>query len=329
MKYEEVEAAFVGWITPASLNLTAESLQSRVEAIRALAENGDLSAMVSTAHGRNDNGSLAAVEGQISAFDPTYVVGKTELAAKIAGSSLMLLFASNTLRAAEASLLVESAAFSGWAASLDELHARATEVHFEMSIHLRRRLLPRKPAAAPRLKASEPQSTMDEVISAVNAGARRYDELYDLLQQRLELVDEEVNLLWWARSRNTEEPVDKVDAVDRAIRAAIALNGLVSIVPALPVALELLPEVAGTSHKKTSLLEAASSGAAELLVSAGIPDPLLPMVTAATIAADYASEPEAIPALIRKAGIDPKLSVPIADIAFQVLRELSIQRVRS
>jgi len=309
-----------GWLTPASLQLTVEQLEIYQLAVRDVADKGPTADLVEAAHGILSDEARARLARAVVARDPTFVSrDKDELLTRLAGASIMLLLEREAPEGTTAALLIQSARFIGLTARLDELPRLADAVVNAAGAATRLR----NHVARSGRKTLAEGADVAEAVSVVNSVLRRtYDTLADM-DKRLELMDEEVNALWWARAQVSHSKGvrwDSMEPLDRVLTASLELQDIIAFYPPTAAQSALLKDVGGDDSGEVSLTHVGKAlRSTEVAEKRG--GSLLPLVTAANLWREHDGDSKVVGALLKKAGFDPKQEFALRDIGEQLWRE--------
>lgn len=333
------------WLIPFTVTGGPEALMTRRAVAEAMAaSNLDAPVLVGAAHGRLPD-DLAAVQAIVNAGDPSLVIaGSRPLVGVLAAAAVIVRLAdSDRTDSALHGLLVQSAGFIGLVPAVSELPAAAANALADAGRRQRSRLeadeTPREVArllAASKVAAAAAtdesnRSIVEAVLardSALRALARRVEDVVGVMEERLQLLDEELDLLWWSRrGRPTgeDEPWEALDLATRAARAAADIASLLVKLPAPPNARSLLRSaLAGDADTDAPLGDVA---AALRLPDAARKMELAPLTTFRRILEEVGvEEREAAFRVFDRSAVGPRARDPrsLLDLAEQALRELQI-----
>jgi hypothetical protein len=145
---------------------------------------------------------------------------------------------------------------------------------------------------------------------------------------QLALLNEEVDVLWWARRGRSDagRAWSDMGHVDRAVIATSEVARLISNLPVTGAIFEVLGEVADAPDRKTvSLLDAGRVIATASFELPSSPHPLVPLLSSGSIAAGYRETSQA-GVVETQIQLDPERKVRVADIPEQLLREVAIAK---
>jgi hypothetical protein len=314
-----------GWLKPASIQLTADDLEMYRQVVTELAEPAIASTLVASGHGVIDDAARDTVEGALERHDPLFVSGdKDELIAILSAAAVFVaLESSPTQTSVTCALLVQSAHFAGLKSKIGETAAAANRVIDQESRRLRTRLALRK-STVRKLLPAEAESA--DLVVAVNAGAKRIEDVLGDVQLRLTLMDEEIDALWWARSALSSDgrPWADMPPLERAILAALELSEIVTFYPPTLAQLKLVHDVGGHPEGSTTLLEIGAALATSKVAEFEGKGVLFPFTSAASLSLEHSDQPKAIGPLLSKTGWKPKQAIPLADVTEQLVREISL-----
>lgn len=308
------------WLAPASIQLAVEQLEKYALAVRTVADQGATPDLIEAAHGVLSDAARSAITEALVAYDPAFVFqDKDELLTRLAGASTVLLLERGDADATMAALFMLSARFVGLQARLEELPRLADNVIRLAGAATRLRNHVTRAGRKSLPEGAEPT----EIVSIVNSVLRRtYDTLSEM-DKRLELMDEEVNALWWARadvSHSRGVRWDSMQPLDRILTASLELQSIIAFYPPTSAQSALLRDVGGVDSGDISLTDIGKAlGATAVAEKRG--GKLLPIVTAASLWRDYDGDSVTVGALLRKSGFDPKQKFALGDIGEQLWRE--------
>lgn len=339
----------------ATLRACIEGLGGPESAVR------DLSLLVRAAHRQTTLQDLEELDELLGGCAPTYIGDQNaEELQTICGAALVFAMskvsmdanASATRRAVRAALLVESAEFGGREPILTELRVASRACLADSSRRARQRLSTDTAAKAvarlsklpPEQEATPDPALMYKLIvqrdGAIATLASRLESLVAAFNGRLAVMDEEIDVLWWARSgvsRTTGERWDSMSDLNRAIVAGVEVAALVKQAPATLGTLAVLDSVvcpaldaAGqgvTTHEVFGLLDilgAVHELDVELVAADG--DPFLPLASGLSQFHRYKGDATATAAAIQAEElVADAMRVNGRQIAEQLLRERAIE----
>lgn len=303
------------------------------------------SALVAAAHWELPAAAQPAFVAVVREADASFVYDQSPgLGAALAAAAVIVRLAEDD-ESALVALLVESARFLGHTPAVAAVSDAAAETLHRLGRGRRQRLkitdTPKEVraaiAGAPKLDTSmenwdKVRAILSARDSAINAIARRTEKLAEQLEARLQLVEEELDLLWWTRavlaSNIDDEPWESVPAPRRAALAAQQVADRLAYQPAPSGTESLLGFALGADADDEHAL---GEVAQELLPPQGAPrDPLLPMSTFRSVADVVGPEDrKAIHAAVNNLEFEVpyKLKAPLVDLAEQALREIEILRL--
>ena len=314
------------WIKPAVLQLTPEDLGTYHQAVLTLAA-GELGAdIVAAAHGSVSTVAREQIESAVVQFDTTFVGGDVdELVAHLAAAAVMVGLADeSSQRSIRPALLIQSARFVGLDPKIAELPNSADKIVEAESRRTRERAAFKK---IPAFKPLPPSATGEELVPVVNSTAKRLEDALAAAYLRIRQTDEEIDTLWWSRttiSSTAGKAWDELKGLERVITASLELSDLLSFFPPSRGAIALLRGVGGQPGGFAKLAQIGTALAATVVATYSERGPLFPLSTAAAISAEFVDKPKAVAPLLEAAGCDPKLAIPLNDLAFQLLREVSL-----
>lgn len=308
------------WLTPASIELTAERLEAYRLAVNDLAELPGNADLVEAAHGVVSESERSALAASVIEHDPLFVARDSdELLSRLAGAVVITQLERADSDAVATALLVQSAGFVGLRPSLEELSAVADDLVKTASRNARQRPSPvrvtRKPLA--------PDADMADAVTLMNSLLKQANNIFSDMHKCLALMDEEINALWWARSEvstSTGDRWESMNPIDRVITASLELHELISFQPPTAAQLSLLRDVGGDANGMITLSELGKA-LRSTAVAADEGGQLMPLTSAAHLWNEYQEEPKTVAVLLKKAGFDPKHEVPVRAVGEQLLRE--------
>lgn len=327
---EDALRSLATWIKPAVLQLTPEELDVYRKSVELLSEGPIEADMVTASHGHVSPEAQLKIESAVRQFDTTFLgEDQTELIARIAAAAVMYaLLNKPTKAAAPIALLVQSAEFVGLRPKIVELLDRANFVVDTESRRARTRSAFKKQPA--QLHALQPAATSEEIVPVLNSAIRRLEEALATAYSRLEQTEEEVDTLWWSRSQNSYsagKPWSQIEGPERVIFAALELSDILKFYPPTLGELTILRDVGGQPGGSVKLTTVGSALSASALAGTELRGTLFPLSTAASLAAEHGDKNKALGSLIESAGCNPKMAIPVNELATQIMREMSLAQL--
>lgn len=266
---------------------------------------------------------------------PIPIVGNEALVTRLAAASTVRLLTSGGEAALVAGLATQSAAFLGLKPDLPEVATFADAALFNAGEAARTRLLSYEPAApevpgwVDQALASAPEGTQSsgrpQWESPAVAIAKRLDALALGIRDRLGLLDEEYNLLWWSHAgRSLTADVAWANVAPPARRVALVGHelGEQTRIPATAMIDGLAAVALGdAAAKQLALGDVVIAARDENVALAAVEHRLLPISTAVTQANVY-NEDDTWKTVVKKVhGIDIGRKQPAVAIARQLIRE--------
>jgi len=325
---ETLDQAFNSWMQPAGVTNSPEVVSARKSVALDLRDaDVDAHDLVLAAFGEVKEALRETVELRIQERDPTHTPGKRNLVRLICASAVMSAMERADDLAVDLALLAGSALFRGMKPGIKSLPDAVAEVSGIAALRSRKRLAPKK--ASSRVQAATSPENVD--AATVNALASRLEQAISHFDSQLQILNEEVDVLWWARTGRSAsgEPWVDLPALERAVQATAEVSRLVVDLPATGAVFEVLRGVAVGPKKKTEdfseICRVAS--AQDQLPSIDSSRWLLPVLSGVRIARMYPAEARA-GVTSTELGLDSNLNFNIIDVPEQLLRELAIvQRV--
>lgn len=308
------------WVAPATIQLSDEELHAYGVAIAELAVEPVGKDLVLAAHGSISEWARAKIAETVATHLTTFVARrKDELLSRLAGAVVIHRLETEPQDSVLTAELVQSAAFIQLAPSVPEVSRIAHALLENHGIAQRTR---RKLSRTARKRITE-ESTAVETANALNYLLQRGFDLLTEMENRLDLQDEEINTLWWARSKvsyTTGESWVEIDPHKRVVVAALEMGDLLGAHPPTRAQRSLLRDISGSSEERVPLGELGPTLAQKLAADAR-PGLLMPLTTVATLWREHDDNQNVARALLMKEGYDPDLNVPLSEVAEQILRE--------
>lgn len=266
---------------------------------------------------------------------PIPSVGHEALIARLAAASTVRLVTSGGDAAIIAGLATQSAAFLGLNPDLPEVATFANDAIFKAGDAARGRGLSYEPAApevptwVDEARAAPPEGTppsdRPQWEAPTVALAEQLDALADEIRNRLDLLDEEYNVLWWShagRSLTADTPWTDVSPPARRVALVGCELAMQTRVPATVMvdglAAVALGDVADT---KLTIADVVLAARADDVAMAAVEHTLLPISTGVAQASVYTEDDTWKKVLKKVHGIDVGDKHQAAAIARQVIRE--------
>jgi hypothetical protein len=293
-----------GWLSPASVTLSAEDIAGYRDAITSAASKVDTQTafdLVAVAYGLDTPGSLAWFTSAIKEAQPGFVeVKQGALIARLACCTSLAILEAGKGPAALVSLLGQSAEFVGGTAMVPELHTHVVAAQDRLAAARRARLESWTPIAKSivDLAAKEPAEGETELTAtrkAIGRLAQEIDKIALRGDARASLIEEEYEVLWWSfagRSVTDEVPWSEVAPLAR--RVVLAADELGSRVqppgPAIVKSL-LATALAGVGEAEVALGDVILAAAeADVSVVRNAERKLLPISSGVTIVTKLGGE---------------------------------------
>ncbi|MBG6215572.1 hypothetical protein IWX75_000009 [Arthrobacter sp. CAN_A6] len=317
-----------------SMEVGSSEVRSRLTAAHDVIEAIPALDVVAVAFGAPAPGASESVEAAIQAHDETWIPGRRpEVARIVAGASVIGL-----LRREDTSMLsalaCHSATYLGYQTNVQELLLLANQVLSSAAADGRSRAaLPPLGTTPRRLLSGQQELSGTEAVTAVRTLARRFEEVVEYANLRLDRMDEEVNTLWWARKRHpngSEHVWSEMPALQRVTRAAQEVTEYLRVPPATRGTVEILNELVGDVEQEpdVSLLAVSEELAASGGASARKGHHLLPFATFVHALHAYPEETGVAGSVVRQAtGLASSQEVKVAGLGEQILREHSMLQV--
>ena len=334
------------WVATVELDTSIERLgavRAAAAAIGAGLAPGAALDLVAYAMGRQSAPAFARVRDAIARHDETFNAAASDLEPRlIAAAALALSLEDGTDASAIVASGVLCAEFAGLDSPVEELPDLARAALAGRFRALRTRM------ALPRLDLSgifealpAHVTTVDDTTRAMRMLADRCAAAIDALrlrcEERLDIADEELDVLWWAFSKaGDERGMDSLDvnASEMLLRTASELAERHRFNAEIPSTVEILSRVLGPlGEEEYSVAEVATDAAERVELPASTPGPLLPILTSC---AEFLAFRDAEHVVFEsdqswmnsagRYGVDPTIRRRGAEIAAQTLRELLLVR---
>jgi len=300
-----------------------EQIEARREVISSLASSDRADALLALAADRASDSETRLLEDVVVSVDATYVRGSHQLLRVMAGLALEIRLENSSLSTA---ISVLSEGFLGGELIRPTLYAAAQRVEIAHSVRSRGRVGPRLQAPLlKRLATQTPDPSSSEFPQAINALSRRLEEAIQGFDDRLKLADEEIDVLWWARTIERKlEGEPGSDEATKAIRTTAEVARLIRL-PASAATLEVLESLNISEADQRVSVGSLAEAAVEADLPSVDPARALPILSARATFSSFPESREAAEQLLLKAaGVPLDHSVDLAMVPRQLLRELAL-----
>ncbi len=265
-------AAWLQPVLPTTDEATIELARSWVTALGA-AEDAYLEDLALAAFGKAHPAHVRALETRLSAATSTYSPeGKTELIAHLSAATLIHLLDEGSNSSAAIASRCESLLFVGWSPVLPALPDRVRAYADASARKVRERVALDSSIKAPRKRSAQADAELDEtgklaanlndVQNWVGRVVERVDAIVAEFNERLDLLDEEVDALWWARSdtsSTTGEAWADLPALRRTVLASTEVTTIVGPHPPTAGTLAVLDQVIAAGRDTFTVAEAVAA----------------------------------------------------------------------
>lgn len=307
----------------------------------------ELPLLVRAAHGVADREVLDALDAELLACTPTYAADRLkEELCRIAAAALIVAMITPEDGAEEhavlVALMVESAAFTGLVPVLADLTAASRHCLERSSRTARARLSNETSVRAVSRLAKVPSEEPDEdrmfelIVErdrAINGVVARIEELVRSFNRRLDLMDEEIDVLWWGRSDASalvDRPWAAMAPLERAVIAAREVNGLVKHQPPTRGTHAVLAAVVDDAETRYPVVEVlAALDRQEIALPDEVDDVLSPLAAGLATYRRLHGSTDVVPGVLEAAGLfraDAEFTGQA--VAEQLLREWAIEALR-
>lgn len=344
-------SALPKWFRAHSPTMDEARLAMLTSCVEGLADSElDLPLLVAAAHGDGDASVLDAMDEALVACTPTYPAdrAKDELCTMAAAALILLMSTTRMTSGAESekeailtALFVQSSTFAGGAPVLNDLTVAAERCLTDRASAARARLSNETAArAVAKLAKSEREegaqdletlhALVQERDAAIGILARRLEQLVESFNHRLNLLDEEVDILWWARSAVSSTngtPWVELQPLDRAVIAVMEIEQLVKEMPPTSGTLAVLTSVVDSGEATYDFIDLLIAlDAAQVVLKAEYGDRLMPLANGLSVYRRFQGERDVInKALDASGAFGRKATFSAQDLAEQFLRERSIE----
>jgi hypothetical protein len=321
---ETFEHEFNAWMRPAGIVDSSEVVSARKSVALGLRDDDiDDYDLVLAAFGRLDDELRELVETRLQQSDPTHATGKKNLVELLCASAVLSAMERMDEQSVDLALLTQSAIFRGMKPRVKALSGAAASVMATAAARSRERVIPRKVSA--RAQAAASSETVD--VAAINALATRLEYAIGHFDSQLQLLNEEVDVLWWSRTGRDSngKSWSEYSELERAIGATIELAELLAELPATGAVFEVLREITDGSKRRFETYGEVCVALAALEPTAQVDSSfwLLPLFSGARIVITYPEDARAGVALA-ELGLENDLKIKVVDIPEQLLREMAI-----
>jgi hypothetical protein len=326
-----LDELFPRWVETIELAPTSsrrfEALRSAVDAVAARVQPHRAFVLTEYAVGVFSREAFDVVMAAVAARDPSFAPAPADLEPRLVAAAIlartMERHDDSTAVAAGAVLSAEFAGLEFAVAELPDLARAAVSERF-------RKLRGRLPPVPMRAEADD--------TSGADALARWLVTLEDNFDTRLDAVNEELDILWWAFAAqdsgdrlgwNEARSAEKLLSAGRQMADLHRFNG------EIPSAREIAKRVIGAvGSEEYALADVVPPGAMEVQIPGLIGEPLLPILTCAAAYgsgadehSDFALEPwRDWAGTAREQGVDPSMRRRGDEIVAQTVRELLLAR---
>lgn len=259
------------WLRPVLATIDDETMNRSRTWVVALADADDvyIEDLAKAAFGKASPELIDSLERTIAAAAPTYAPeGKATLVAHLAAASLLHIVDGGADPAVDVTCHCKSLLFLGWTPVISDLPARL-EAFCEENARAVRTRVPLDGTIRPPRKRSNGGGPATDDISALSASvanadallAKTLDRIEKVVEQfndRVALLDEEIDALWWARSdrsATTGQAWTDLDTLPRAILAGIEAAAIVGVHMPTAGTLTVLNQIIGTSGETYDLID--------------------------------------------------------------------------
>lgn len=265
-------AAWLQPVLPTTDEAAIEQARSWVTALAA-AEDAYIEDLARAAFGKTDPAQVRALESSLSAATSTYVPeGKTELIAHLSAATLIHLLDEESGSSSAIASRCASLHFLGWTPRLPALPDRVRAYTDASARKIRERVALDASIRAPRKRSAQAEAELDEtgklaanlndVHNWVGRVVERVDAIVEEFNDRLALLDEEIDALWWARSDTsftTDEPWADLPALRRTVLASTEVTTIVGPHPPTAGTLAVLDQVIAAGPDTFTLADAVAA----------------------------------------------------------------------
>lgn len=259
-------------VLPTTDQAAIELARSWVTALAA-APDAYIEDLVRAAFGEAAPAQVHALETSLSAATSTYAPErKTELIAHLSAAVLIHLLDEESNSSSAIASRCASVLFLGWTPVLPALPDRVRTYTDATARKLRERVALDASMKAPRKRSAQAEAELDEngklaanlndVHSWVGRVVERVDVIVGEFNKRLDLLDEEIDALWWARSdtsSTTGEAWIDLSALRRTVLASTEVTNIIGPRPPTAGTLAVLDQVIAASTDTFTLADAVAA----------------------------------------------------------------------
>ncbi len=270
--FEPALTMLAAWLRPVLPTVDEETMELCRSWVAALAESESVTAqdLARAAFGKASRELTGTLETVIANTTATYSPGgKAELISHVSAAALLHCFDKSSAHAIEMMACCESLLFLGWVPVIGDLPARLYAFADAQARRTRERIplgvttrLARKVVASggdtDEDKIQRLSADLSEVHQLLNRATKRLDAIVAQFNDRLALLDEEVDALWWARSgfsSTTGQAWSSLSSLERAILAGIEVADIVGSRPPTAGTLVVLDQAIGSSDETFDLVD--------------------------------------------------------------------------
>ncbi|TDT61721.1 GTPase-associated system all-helical protein GASH [Frigoribacterium sp. PhB116] len=317
-----------------SMEVSSDEVQRRLSAALEVVERISPLDVAAVAFGAPAPDAFASVEAIVQTHDSSWISGRrTEIVRVVAGTTIFgLLRQPDT--AVLTALACQSAVYLGYDSGMPEVIQSAEQIVLGAGAQARSRTtLPPLGTAPSKLLAGQQELSGPDAVTAIRGLSRRFEEIITYTNGRLDRLDEEVNVLWWARKptpNRLDLPWHELPVLTRIANAVTEVSEFVHIAPPTRGTIEVLSEVVGGLDQEESALLIT---VAEELVEAGwaprrVEHHLLPLSTFVSAVRDYPHDKVVAASVVeRSSGLAAARDAPMLGLDEQILREHAMLQV--
>lgn len=258
------------WLRPVLPTVDAETMEQCRSWVLALAQSEDVDTedLARAAFGHASEDLVRTLETLIADATATYSPeGKSELISHVAAATLLHLVDDGAAPAIDIVGRCESLLFLGWVPVINDLPTRLRDFAAAQARKTRERIPLDATLKPVRKKTSNDETELDErqrlaasleeTQSLLNRAVGRLATVVDQFNDRLDLLDEEVDVLWWARSERsamTGQAWSDLESLERTVLASIEVAEIVGSRPPTAGTSAVLTQVIGTSNETFDLV---------------------------------------------------------------------------
>ncbi|NQX06053.1 hypothetical protein HQQ82_13515 [Rathayibacter sp. VKM Ac-2856] len=302
-----------------SLTLSADTLLARKLTVVEAEETLDIDELSSVAFGGNRKTDVSQVESLIVKHDPTYARGRSGETARLVAT--IALETQIDRKITISALRALTADFMGDRILRPEIITKAQFLAHSDAKHNRARPSTKLPSNNVKTLVTQSGEYDNAHLStSVRSLARRLEEVIAVFDTRILLMDEEIDVLWWARQ---DEPSwTESDGVERVVAAALDLSNIIHRWPITTVTRRVLhDEISAGSDAEvelSSLLAVDPSIVEAIPLASSGATPILKILE---VGRSFQGQPDVAQAILAKEGVDISRLVSPKDLADQLLRE--------